>query len=621
MNFSGSLSSTSPASFSRETSFLQQAIARGESSLHGTSNGHGDARGHGKRRSGSSSASARLSFSAEGGRLSPPQEDVNEEEDDDNETAVSDEEEEAEGGETRGLLSPGTGTEQRGRRLSRAPSYHPATETTPLLGHSATTDGIVSAAEEAAIRQARKLDDDRRDAFLGEGRVLLKYTAPILFTHFLEYSLMATVVVSTGHLGETELAAASLSNLTNNTIALSVVHGLCAALDTLCPQAFSSSRPKDTSLYAIRTYIICLVVAIPQCIFFYHSEWILRDGLRQDPAVAKLAAQYLRIMSLAIPGYAGFECIRRWLQAQGMMVAPVLALVVAAPVNLALNYFLVVGPIDSIRLGFVGAPIASCISINLMFITMFLYSIFCAPRDAWGGWAPDLLSGFGLNIKLGLAGIGMVGSEWWSWEIVGLATSFLGPTALAAQSVLLTSASAFYQFQYALSVAAAVRIGNLLGAQKPHLARVTSRLTIAIAIVCSGVNSILLVLLRNKWGSLFSSEPEIIKLVANVLPLVAAFQLSDGLSGAMGGVLRGAGKPVLGAIINTASYYVLGLPVGITVAFVGPKLGLNGLWLGLTIALTFTGLSSTYIVWFMNWEQEAEQTRIRLGEAKRDEEQ
>ena len=71
-----------------------------------------------------------------------------------------------------------------------------------------------------------------------------------------------------------------------------------------------------------------------------------------------------------------------------------------------------------------------------MFITMFLYSIFCAPRDAWGGWTPDLLSGFGLNIKLGLAGIGMVGSEWWSWEIVGLATSFLGPTALAAQSVL-----------------------------------------------------------------------------------------------------------------------------------------------------------------------------------------
>lgn len=91
---------------------------------------------------------------------------------------------------------------------------------------------------------------------------------------------------------------------------------------------------------------------------------------------------------------------------------------------------------------------------------------------------------------------------------------------------------------------------DLLGAQKPHLARVTSRLTIVFAIVCSGINSILLLLLRNVWGTFFSSEPEIIALVANVLPLVAAFQLWDGLSGAMGGVLRGAGKPTLGAIAS-----------------------------------------------------------------------
>jgi MATE family multidrug resistance protein len=47
----------------------------------------------------------------------------------------------------------------------------------------------------------------------------------------------------------------------------------------------------------------------------------------------------------------------------------------------------------------------------------------------------------------------------------------------------------------------------------------------------------------DRWGRLFSSEPAIVKIVATVLPLVAAFQLMDGLSGAMSGVLRGAGKP------------------------------------------------------------------------------
>ncbi|BGP42920.1 ethionine resistance protein [Rhodotorula kratochvilovae] len=613
--FTGSYPSTSPASFSRETSFLQQAVARGQTSLNGAGAAHRDesaldaegvadderGRPSGKRRS-----HGRLSSSISAdGRLSPTEED----------------EEEATASEGEGVRASLLPHLQSNRH---AAPYRPAVETTPLLGHSATTDGVTSAAEEAAIREARKLDDDRADhrrAVTGEARTLLGYTLPILATHFLEYSLMATVVVATGHLGETELAAASLSNLTNNVVALSVIQGLCAALDTLCPQAYSSSRPKDTSLYALRTFVLCLIVGIPQALFFWNSEWILRDGLRQDAEVARHAGQYLRILILGLPAYAGFECIRRWLQAQGLMLAPVLALVVAAPLNILLNWLLIWGPIDALNIGFVGAPIATTISLNVMFLVMLAYALLKAPRDAWGGISKDVFAGLGLNMRLGISGIGMVGSEWWSWELVSLASSMMGSTALAAQSVLLTSASFFYQVQYALSVAAAVRIGNLLGAQKPHLARVASRVTIFLAIIVSGVNSILLILVRHRWGSLFSSEPVIIAMVAKVLPLVAAFQLWDGLSGAMGGVLRGAGKPTLGAIINTASYYVLGLPIGIFVAFAGPKLGLSGLWLGLTIALTFTGISSTWICWRIDWEGEAEQTRVRLGEAKRDAEE
>jgi len=252
---------------------------------------------------------------------------------------------------------------------------------------------------------------------------------------------MATVVVATGHLGETELAAASLGNLTNNVVALSVIQGLCAALDTLCPQAYTSSNPKDTSIYALRTFVLCSIVAIPQALFFWNAEWILRDGLRQDPDVAYRAGQYLRVLILGLPAYSGFECIRRWLQAQGLMLAPVLALVAAAPLNVLLNWLLVWGPIDALNLGFLGAPIATTVSLNVMCLVMVLYAVFAAPRDAWGGLSKDCLRDLGLNLRLGISGIGMVGSEWWSWEIVSLASSLLGSTALAAQSVLRASPS------------------------------------------------------------------------------------------------------------------------------------------------------------------------------------
>ncbi|GAA5863090.1 hypothetical protein JCM8547_002794 [Rhodosporidiobolus lusitaniae] len=614
--FSGTYPATSPASWSRETSFLQARVAR-ETSSNGSavadeeaSLDDGRGRTLGKRRS---FASGRASGSMDS-RLSPTEEageGTTDEDEDDEDT----------------LTLPGTSRE-RERTAEQEPLTYPShskrifTETTPLLATSApaSAPGLTTAADEQALRQARKLNDDARDAYSSEAKVLTTYQIPILGTHFLEFSLTAATVLFLGHLGETELAAASLGNLTNNFLALSVIQGFCTALDTLCPQAYTSDYPKLTSTYAFRTWIVTLFVFIPQAAAFWWSEHILTKWLHQDPDVAHLASRYLRILIPSLPAYAGFEVIRRWLQAQGLMTAPVIALTVAAPFNILLNWLLVSGPVDKLRIGFIGAPIATVVSVNVMFVVLLAYAIFRTPRTAWGGITPAIVKDLGLNVRLGLAGVGMVGSEWWSWEIVGLATSFLGPTALAAQSVLLTSASFFYQFQFSLSIACSVRVGNLLGAQKPHLARVASRVTIVIAILISGVNSLLLVLLRNSWGQLFSSEPEIIDMVARVLPLVAAFQLWDGLSGAMGGVLRGAGKPTVGAIINTASYYVVGIPLGLALAFWGPHLGLNGLWLGLTAALTVTGISSTLIVWKMDWEAESELTRRRLAAAKRDQE-
>lgn len=99
------------------------------------------------------------------------------------------------------------------------------------------------------------------------------------------------------------------------------------------------------------------------------------------------------------------------------MLAPVITLAVAAPLNVLLNYLLVWGP-ESIRLGFIGAPIATAISMTTMAITSVAYAWYTAPRDAWGGLSMEIFNDLSLNIKLGLAGTAMVASEWWCWEIV-----------------------------------------------------------------------------------------------------------------------------------------------------------------------------------------------------------
>ena len=70
------------------------------------------------------------------------------------------------------------------------------------------------------------------------------------------------------------------------------------------------------------------------------------------------------------------------------------------------------------------------------------------------------------------------------------------------------------------------------------------------------------------------------------MPLVASFQVADGLAGSCGGVLRGQGRQHLGAAFNLVAYYVLALPLGIALAFHWGY-GLPGLWIGTYSLLLF----------------------------------
>jgi len=102
-----------------------------------------------------------------------------------------------------------------------------------------------------------------------------------------------------------------------------------------------------------------------------------------------------------------------------------------------------------------------------------------APREAWGGFTWSIFKNLGPNITLGIAGYFATASDWLAWEVVGIASAYigvllyialpdlcgpadagdaLGTANLGANSVLGTSASLLYQLPYGLTVAAAVRV-------------------------------------------------------------------------------------------------------------------------------------------------------------------
>jgi MATE family multidrug resistance protein len=442
-----------------------------------------------------------------------------------------------------------------------------------------------------------------------ELHILTQFALPIWLCHLLELSLNVVSVFSLGHLGTNELAAASLSSMTANVTGFSILAGFISALDSILPGAYTS-QPKMVGLYTQRMMVIVAGLLVPISIIWLSTEPILL-ALGQDPLVASLAAQYLRILVIGLPGYAGFEVCRRYLQAQNLMHAPTIVLFVASPVNAILNWLFVWGP-EQFRFGFIGAPLASVISMWLMFF-LGVTQCYIAPRVAWDGWTPLAFTGLLPIINLGLAGTFAMCAEWWSWEIVGLVTSKLGTIALAAQSVLLVCSSISYQLPYAISVAAAVRVGNLLGAMQPRRAHISSNMSMFLSLCAGLANSTMFLLLRSRLGHLFSEDADVIRLVTLVLPVMAAFQVMDGVCGVAAGILRGTGRQGSGAIINLTGYYVIGIPFGLLLTFGPPDMGLSGLWIGLTVALTYAAVFSFLIIKRTDWKEEVSKTMARMG--------
>jgi MATE family multidrug resistance protein len=81
-------------------------------------------------------------------------------------------------------------------------------------------------------------------------------------------------------------------------------------------------------------------LTIPIGIIWICAEQILLV-IVPEPAVARLAGLYLKVVLAGAPGYACFESGKRFVQAQGLFSASLYVLIFCAPFNAFLNWFFV----------------------------------------------------------------------------------------------------------------------------------------------------------------------------------------------------------------------------------------------------------------------------------------
>jgi MATE family multidrug resistance protein len=213
-------------------------------------------------------------------------------------------------------------------------------------------------------------------------------------------------------------------------------------------------------------------------------------------------------------------------------------------------------------------------------------------------------------IRLALPGLIMVEAECLAFEVLTLASSYLGTTELAAQSILSTLSSITWQIPFPLSIAGSTRIANLIGASLAGAAKTTAKVSFCGATIVGLFNMVLLSTLRSYIPRLFSSDPEVIDLVAKVLPLCAAFQLFDALAANCNGILRGLGRQEIGGYIQLFCYYVIAMPISMGTTF-WLGWGVMGLWTGVALALLLVSATEAVFITRISWEHSVEEAQQR----------
>ncbi|OIW01401.1 hypothetical protein TanjilG_25697 [Lupinus angustifolius] len=459
-----------------------------------------------------------------------------------------------------------------------------------------------------------------------ELKELWSMALPITAMNMLVFVRAVVSVLFLGWLGSLELAGGALSIGFTNITGYSVLVGLAAGLEPVCSQAYGCKNWDLLSLSLQRMVLILLMAIMPISLLWINLEKIMLF-MGQNIDITRMASIYCFYSLPDLLTNTLLQPLRVFLRSQKVTKPMMYCSLVAVTFHVPLNYLLVV----VMDLGVPGVAMASVITNLNMVVLMAGYVCLWRKNEMvlkWGclgGGGGGMVvmgvvcGGLGQLMKLAVPSCFMICLEWWWYEIVTVMAGYLpNPTlAVAATGILIQTTSMMYTVPMALAGCVSARVGNELGAGKPYKAKLAAMVALGCAFGLGFINVTWTAIFGHRWAGLFTKDEAVKALVSSVMPIMGLCELGNYPQTTGCGILRGTARPVIGAHINLGSFYIVGTPVAMGLAFL-LKVGFSGLWFGLLSAQLACVVSILYVVMARtDWEAEAlkaeKLTRVEMG--------
>ncbi|XP_077211010.1 protein DETOXIFICATION 40-like [Tasmannia lanceolata] len=448
-----------------------------------------------------------------------------------------------------------------------------------------------------------------RSATFIELKLLFRLAAPAIVVYMLNYIMSMATMIFSGHLGNLELAAASLGGTGVQVFAYGLMLGMGSAVETLCGQAYGARKYDMLGVYLQRSTILLVATGIPLTIIYVFSKPIL-ILLGQSETIAASAAVFVYGLIPQIFAYAANFPIQKFLQAQSI-IAPSAYI---SSATLVLHIFLTWLAVYKIGLGLIGTSLILSLSWWIVVIAQFIY-ILTSDRCkyTWTGFSMRAFSGLPEFLKLSAASAVMLCLEAWYYQILVLLAGLLKNPELALDSlsICMNINGWVFMISVGFNAAASVRVSNELGAGNPKSAAFSVIVVNVCAFIISVIIAVIVLALRDVISYAFTEGEIVSKAVSDLCPLLVLTLILNGVQPVLSGVAVGCGWQKFVAYVNVGCYYVVGVPLG---ALLGFKfdLGAKGIWSGM---MAGTLIQTIILLWFTfrtDWNKEVEEAQKRL---------
>ena len=427
-----------------------------------------------------------------------------------------------------------------------------------------------------------------------ELKKLVTLAWPLLIAQVTQILMGVSDTIMAGRYSSEDMAAVAIGFSITMPV-LFFIQGIVLALPPIISRLNGARQFAEVAKASQQCLWLALCFAIPAAAFSLLIPDLF-NMLPMEQALRAITVDYVCYILLGAPFFTLYQFLRNYCEGLSVPKPSMTIMVLGLVVNIPANYILIYGKLGLPEFGGAGCGIATSLVFVIMCIATWLYTLKAEKLKRYHLYAqlhkPDFRQMWA-TLKLGFPIAMTLLFEVTLFGVVALLLSPFGATMVAAHQIALNFSALMFMFPLSIGMAASIRVGHLLGENKPEQAKmaVVGGLALGLAIAC--FTATMTVVERTYISALYSIDPQVIELAASLMLLAAMFQFSDAIQVISACSLRGYKDTSAMFYITFVAYWLIGLPIGCVLALTDwlvPQLYAAGFWIGFICGLSSAAL-------------------------------